>query len=285
MTLWRAEGRTGHLRTIVAWTKVTVDGQTVIVADGERHTHRRDETGWHVEIVAGAARSTVDLSGFRPVEPKREEVPAASADPVRLGIAASLPEWLVEAQSHAAVWVRELGRGHYRRSEQGWDEAGAPTATIAMGATRDGLRVFIESRAGEPVFAQAHDDNPFDNEHADTMRAGVQLHVRPGAEGEAHAWMLVPQGDGEVRIRHAHGPAEPGPRARWRPSPAGWEMTVDLPLGEHRELALDVIVNETVRGRERRRGQLVLSGARGEFVYLRGDRQDVARFIPIRIGP
>jgi hypothetical protein len=37
---------------------------------------------------------------------------------------------------------------------------------------------------------------------------------------------------------------------------------------------LDVLVNETVPGRERRRGQLVLSGGRGEFVYLRGDRHD-----------
>jgi hypothetical protein len=41
-----------------------------------------------------------------------------------------------------------------------------------------------------------------------------------------------------------------------------------------------VIINETAPGRERRRGQLVLSGARGEFVYLRGDRHDdVARLL------
>jgi len=46
--------------------------------------------------------------------------------------------------------------------------------------------------------------------------------------------------------------------------------------------ALDLIVNERPVGRERRRGQLVLSGARGEFVYLRGDRHDLERLIPIR---
>jgi hypothetical protein len=41
----------------------------------------------------------------------------------------------------------------------------------------------------------------------------------------------------------------------------------------------DLIVNETAPGRERRRGQLVLSGARGEFVYLQGDRHDPERFV------
>jgi hypothetical protein len=46
-----------------------------------------------------------------------------------------------------------------------------------------------------------------------------------------------------------------------------------------RELAADVIVNETSPDRVRRRGQLVLSGADGEFVYLRGDRHDPERLL------
>jgi len=41
----------------------------------------------------------------------------------------------------------------------------------------------------------------------------------------------------------------------------------------------DVLVNDMGAGRSRRRGQLVLSGADGEFVYLRGDRQPVSRFL------
>ncbi|HET9012705.1 MAG TPA: hypothetical protein VFN38_12860, partial [Gemmatimonadaceae bacterium] len=41
--------------------------------------------------------------------------------------------------------------------------------------------------------------------------------------------------------------------------------------------ALDVVVNETAPGRERRRGQLVLSGGAGDFVYLRGDRHSMDR--------
>jgi hypothetical protein len=34
----------------------------------------------------------------------------------------------------------------------------------------------------------------------------------------------------------------------------------------------------------RRRGQLVMSGAHGEFVYLRGDRHEADRLIPLRIS-
>jgi hypothetical protein len=41
-----------------------------------------------------------------------------------------------------------------------------------------------------------------------------------------------------------------------------------------------VIVNDAGPGRARRRGQLVMSGAGGEFAYLRGDRHDPSRLIP-----
>jgi hypothetical protein len=49
-------------------------------------------------------------------------------------------------------------------------------------------------------------------------------------------------------------------------------------------IELDVIVNETAPGRERRRGQLVMSGAAGEFAYLAGDRHDPARLLPFIRG-
>ena len=54
---------------------------------------------------------------------------------------------------------------------------------------------------------------------------------------------------------------------------------------EELAVELDVLVNETVAGRERRRGQLVLSGAAGEFAYLAGDRHDPARLLPFVLDP
>jgi hypothetical protein len=55
-------------------------------------------------------------------------------------------------------------------------------------------------------------------------------------------------------------------------------VEIAIPAGVE-EVAADVIVNETVAERVRRRGQLVLSGAAGEFVYLRGDRHERARLL------
>ena len=69
--------------------------------------------------------------------------------------------------------------------------------------------------------------------------------------------------------------------AEWQANEHGYRMVVTLETSEPR--AIDVIVNEMPRGRERRRGQLVMSGAGGEFVYLRGDRHEADRLVPLRI--
>ena len=74
-------------------------------------------------------------------------------------------------------------------------------------------------------------------------------------------------------------------RATWQRD-AGWLDALSdrgRCLRTRAEFALDVVVNETAPGRERRRGQLVLCGAAGEFVYLRGDRHDPRVFSASRI--
>jgi hypothetical protein len=67
----------------------------------------------------------------------------------------------------------------------------------------------------------------------------------------------------------------------WALTPEGYRITVGLNPGwtlDPREpLEFDLLVNEMRPGRERRAGQLVWSGGNG-WVYLRGDRQDPARF-------
>jgi hypothetical protein len=95
--------------------------------------------------------------------------------------------------------------------------------------------------------------------------------------------MLVPEFGGDhVRVRGITGTdlGSVPPVATWQRVADGYRLNVDL---EARELsAIDLIVNEMPRGRHRRRGQLVLSGGNGEFVYLRGDRQDDDRLVPIQ---
>jgi hypothetical protein len=104
---------------------------------------------------------------------------------------------------------------------------------------------------------------------------GVQLFVR--TEETNAAWMLVPEGSGErVRIRAIEGwRSMQSISATWASTASGYAMTIELSTCPD---AIDVIVNETPRGRERRRGQLVLSGG-GGFVYLRGDRHDAAALL------
>jgi hypothetical protein len=64
-------------------------------------------------------------------------------------------------------------------------------------------------------------------------------------------------------------------------------MAVDLSaLGADvtKSLKLGVAVNEVTPDRERRRGQLVLGGRAGDFVYLRGDRLAADDLLDFRIG-
>jgi hypothetical protein len=125
---------------------------------------------------------------------------------------------------------------------------------------------------------------PKDNEPAAINGAGVQLYVVSGQR--KGGWLLVPvAASRDVGVLAIEG-WEKGltVSAKWQPTESGYAIVAEvaLPSGTT-ETALDVIVNETAPGRERRRGQLVLSGARGEFVYLRGDRHDVARLLRFTI--
>jgi hypothetical protein len=55
-------------------------------------------------------------------------------------------------------------------------------------------------------------------------------------------------------------------------APAAWRELADAP-----EVRFDVAVNEMQPERERRVAQLIWSGG-GGWIYLRGDRQDLASF-------
>jgi hypothetical protein len=71
--------------------------------------------------------------------------------------------------------------------------------------------------------------------------------------------------------------------AHWSPRAAGFQITFRLDWPDpDRDFEFDCCVNERPLGRERRRGQLVLSGANGESGYLRGARQGPERAITLR---
>ena len=132
-------------------------------------------------------------------------------------------------------------------------------------------------------------DPALDNEHPDIHSDGVQLYVAAPGWDRPAAWLAVPeQPEPRVRTRIVDG-ARAGVvlTAGWNRERDGYAMRFEIPLdalGTARTLpvALDVIVNDMASVRVRRRGQLVLSGG-GGWIYLQGDRQSPARFLPIVI--
>jgi hypothetical protein len=131
-----------------------------------------------------------------------------------------------------------------------------------------------------PCFAPRITENPLDNELPDVNSDGVQLHWSSGVSGAWNSVIAVPDGP-NVRVTLAAGSAD-GLTAQWIASPSGYELSFTLPWPDHGpDLTFDLCINEMPAGRERRRGQLVLSGAHGESAYLRGARQRPDRAITI----
>lgn len=278
------EGASGRICTVwsgrsrvrsAAWR----DGALhVLLCDGARHVHTPRDERWHIALDVGGARSSIDLAGARPHPP----LPAAAPPELSSAPAA----WSLAVPFHA-----ELGEADYRRSEPSWTEAGMPRASVAVSARGGALVIDVDVARHAPLFAPPEAVNDMDNERAEINADGVQLHLSlPGLATPAEptpgaGWLVAPLHDGGLRVIALDARAgDIAAHGSWKRSADGYSVRLTLPV---RALAapattpvsvgVGVVVNETAPGRERRRGQLVLGGARGEYVYLRGDRHDVAR--------
>ncbi len=299
----RQVGTHGVIRTAWSWHR---DAEAVFGATGVEVTvagatdrHDISDRQWRVQCAngneirldrpddgpaAGSARPAV----AGPAERAEVAPPDGSSDEDRLELAASASsrEWFSDAlpESRAAWQVFELGKEHYRQSEEPWQAAGRPAARVAIRAENDAvvIEVFVETT--RPTFVPAGATNPYDNEHADINGHGVQLYF--GAPDEVGGWMLVPEAPGPaVRVRRLSGWGRANdPHADWREVRGGFELRARMPFrgARGRSFVLDVLVNDASPERTRRRGQLVLSGG-GGFVYLRGDRHDPSSLIPFRV--
>jgi hypothetical protein len=151
---------------------------------------------------------------------------------------------------------------------------------VAVERSGEVLVVRVTVPRAERRFVAIDTENPWDNDPAAIHGDGIQLYV---AAGDAAAgWLLVPvAGSTRVARRTADGWNDSLPLdATWRPSANGYELVATVTLPSHvEEVDVDVLVNENAPGRGRRRGQLVLSGAEGEFVYLRADRHERDRLL------
>jgi hypothetical protein len=172
-------------------------------------------------------------------------------------------------------------------SEHGWSDAGNPSALVAISADDTTLEIRVTVRKSPLHFRSSDDPDPeLDNEHPDIHSDGVQLHLWSEGWREPAAWLAIPERDfARTRVRQiSGGPEAPAIGASARETTGGYELRFAIPRDAlSPTIALDVLVNDMSPNRQRRRGQLVLSGARGDRVYLRGDRQPLELFIRLHL--
>jgi hypothetical protein len=291
--LVRCEGLSGAIRSVFSWSArvdgVRFDGEKIEVALGaEKHVHWQAEQYWQMELSVGGAQSGIELTGWTP-----GHVPgvANAADDMReRRLDRTASQKPIEFR-RSAIAAFDMGEGNYRRSEADWHEAGRPSARVTLSTNAGELTVDVDVATGELVFVPAGAANPYDNEHPDINGHGVQLYIR--TLFDAGAWVIVPEErSAAARVRAIDGWGTLSARnATWKKTARGFSVRVGVPLpplpaeypaGAY-PVSIDVIVNETVPGRDRRRGQLVLSGGHGEFVYLRGDRHDGSGLVSLLI--
>jgi hypothetical protein len=281
LLLARRRATSGRLTAVWGWRDAVRDvqraGETLVIGlrNSDRHVHRRTDLGWRVETAdrLGAHRS-VDLAG-----PRAPSVGPPSLLQELLDDPVTEDAPVPEARTLPATL--ELGEPHYRRSELSWAEAGSPAAELTVRAPAGVIALDVRVAPSERLFIAPEELNPYDNEPAGVNGDGVQLYLSVG--DLSGGWLLVPvAGRDAVIVRPASGwqGGLEAPVARWHATEHGYAMHVELAIDPATTtIGLDLIVNETASGRVRRRGQLVLSGANGEFVYLRGDRHDHARLL------
>ena len=241
------------------------------------HAPRHLWDGYRIEHVRGDAKRTMDLAGMVP------EPTSTSTRPI---VSTNLPLTLASGQRLEFA----LGMNEYRRSEESWEEAGRPRAEVAILCGPSKLVIDVRvHKSGALTFVPHGAVNRYDNEAPDINGDGLQLYVVD--DSGASAWLLVPEAasssEGAVRARVIDGwPLPRDARATWRRTDDGYSVQVRVPcrttVGS--QLALGIVVNEKPEGRERRRGQLVLGGKPGQFVYLRGDREELSDLVRFTIS-
>ena len=290
----RAPGMRGRITTVWDFAGtvrgVVVDsGVRVALADGSTHEHTDYNARWQVAFEMNGARRTIDLGGA-----VRNATAGGSSE--RGGTVTPPPQQVAHVIGRGRKPVAfDLVETNYWRSELSWVEAGKPTATVAVSVDGRALVLDVTVRKPDVYFAPRRDSNPLDNEPDDINSDGVQLHL---VLGEAQtpparelAYVLVPElGGTAVRVAsRSSGAPAPLPTATWTSASDGYSLRAalsldDLALAAGSRFLLGVVVNDMSADRERRRGQLVLGGSRGEFVYLRGDRLPADRHLPFVIA-
>jgi hypothetical protein len=220
---------------------------------------------------------------------------AARVESARLITAASERVPLSEIAAAPGALSFFLGEAHFRRSELDWVAHGEPTAVVTLAADRDSFLIHAAVRVAYPQISAPLDAAWLDNELPDVNSSGIQIHLSGSElaqrEPAAAAVLVVPQAaQMEARVT--------APGDDWRNALTECESRLDdagftVAVSLKREaiatagasvFGVDVLANLLAPGRVRRSGQLVLTGAGGEWTWLQGDRQHPERHLKVRIA-
>lgn len=265
----------------------------ITTPDGTTAAHQPAEHGWHIDLVARHARSSIDLERHVPASPAPtpSEPPPVTEPPVivrvpRVDDACANADVLGPlAGAHTTV----LAAQHYVPTEVPWGGSNAPVAHVSLACTDTTVVVRVHVTTGHPTSRPPGQhsvadmpENPLDNERADINADGLQCYIGVAADPSASwraAVLAIPASATEPRVTSLvpNGPV-PQVRCADRADGTGWAMqltwrrdTLPMELLAPHALRFDLVVNERAPDRARRGGQLVLSGGEG-FGYLRGDR-------------
>jgi hypothetical protein len=290
----RVRGRNPRVVTLLEPTRaepgvralrVVENAVEVETAEGvERHLGTVE--GWEVRTPTGSVR----LRGSRPQPPTFEPLVLRERPLVAHGVAHQIAEApALDGSLNGFDAAEPLVLDHedqYRRSEEPYLGPEDFSARAFVNWNDEGLYLAVE--VIKPEVFPRDPGTPalrLDNEPDEIHRDGIQVYFQVPGEEAAHGLLIVPSTSGDLVVRPVSGTLgnRDTVRGSWQAGDTGYTLTAgitppDWPRfrpGE--QIAFDLVVNQMLPDRQRRAGQLVWSGG-GGWVWLRGDRQDPARF-------
>ena len=298
----RATGRSARFVTVLepagdaaSVRAVRVQGSVIEVETAEQGVHRHAATalGWEITTSSGGWR--IRLAGARAPEPPLaplleldKPTPAVGA---ALRVATPPPlDGSLDGFDTSEPLRLEL-EDQYRRSEEPY--AGPEEFAAVAHAAWDDDALYLAVDVVKPDLCIRPVGAPplrLDNEPDEIHSDGLQVYVAAdegGGNGDGSVgYVIVPDTDARsLRVRATSDTSADarGVRGAWRRTERGYTVTLGIAWPEWQRahvggrLRFDLLVNEMRPGRTRRAGQLVWSGGNG-WVFIRGDRQEPARF-------
>ena len=291
----RARGKNLRFVSVLESSSGEADVRSVRMNGSAIEVETRAGTDRHVPTVEGwevrTGSETRRLAGGRRTPPPFEPLVQADRPLVTAGVA---PQILdpppLDGTLDGFETEEPLQLDHedqYRRSEEPYPGPEEFSASAIVNWSDDALHVAVDVVKAE-VIPRSPSADPLllDNEPDEIHADGIQVYLRLPVDDTVIGFLVVPSTeDGSLITRSISGTAGTPEMVKgsWQATESGYRLTFairppqwsDVRAGD--EIGFDLLVNEMQPARLRRAGQLVWSGG-GGWVWLRGDRQDPARF-------